>query len=116
MRICETNEADVLVITLEGPLDSPAAPEVERAFSEALQKGASSIVVDLAGVEYISSSGLRVAIMLMKAINNRGGRLALCRLSPFVSDVFEMTHLADRFALCATREEALQLVRTPPSA
>ena len=97
------------MIALRGRFDAPAAPDAERVFKELLQQGMTQAVLDLSEVEYISSGGLRVIIMLTKALEKVHGNLKLCGLSPFVSEVFKITNLAKRYEIAATRDEALAL-------
>ncbi|MCC6491315.1 MAG: STAS domain-containing protein [Candidatus Hydrogenedentes bacterium] len=100
--------ADVLVVVLQGRFDAPSAPDAERAFKEFLQDGTRKVLLDLSGVEYISSGGLRVIIMVSKALERVQGTLKLCGLTPFVSEVFEITNLSKRYQICPTREEGLE--------
>jgi anti-anti-sigma factor len=65
------------------------------------------VLVDLSGVEYISSGGLRVIIMVSKALERINGTLKLCGLTPFVSEVFEITNLSKRYEICTDRQEGL---------
>ena len=107
MEILLDTVEHVRVVTLRGRFDAPSAPEAERQLRELLDQGTSRLVLDLAGVEYISSGGLRVIIMLTKALEKVQGELKLCGLSPFVSEVFKITNLAKRYEICANRQEAL---------
>lgn len=110
MEILDSNENGVQIIRLAGRLDAPAVPETEKVFRSVIHGGAQRVMLDLSGVEYISSSGLRLAIMLLKAIERAGGQLAFCSPSPFVSEVFSITHLSDRFDVYSSREEALAIL------
>lgn len=107
MEIHHEKHSDVLVVALNGRFDAPSAPEAERVFKTFLQDGVTSVLLDLSGVEYISSGGLRVIIMLTKALEKVQGTLKLCGLTPFVSEVFDITNLSKRYEICATREEGL---------
>jgi stage II sporulation protein AA (anti-sigma F factor antagonist) len=111
MEIRETTEHGITVIELEGRFDAPSAPEAEDAFRRVTDKGIDRVVLDLSGVEYISSGGLRAIIVLLKTMNRNAGSLAVCGLNPFVSEVFEITHLADRLNVQATRAQALQALQ-----
>ena len=70
---------------------------MEQAFTDVLNNENQGLIVDLAGVEYVSSSGLRVLLMLMKAMKNQQRPLKLCNLSPFVAEVFEVSNFAVLF-------------------
>lgn len=107
MRIEHANEQGVDVVTLSGRFDAPAAPEAEQAFTALIQNGSRSVLVDFSGVDYISSGGIRVIIMLSKALDECGGRLKFCGLTPFVREVLDITHLSSRFDIYPGRAEGL---------
>ncbi|MBI2435730.1 MAG: STAS domain-containing protein [Candidatus Hydrogenedentes bacterium] len=107
MEIREQNINDAFVLRLSGRLDELATAEVELAFSALVQKDARKVVVDLAGVDYISSSGLRVLLMLWKALEKTHGQLRLCGLVPFVVEVFGISNFDKIFSIHGGVEDAL---------
>lgn len=107
MEVKRNDENGVTLISLHGRFDAAAAPDAESALKDFINEEPNRVVLDLADVEYISSGGLRVIIMLAKALEKTGGALRLCALSPFVSEVFELTNLDKRYTLCETRDDAL---------
>jgi len=107
MEVKRADENGVTVISLHGRFDAASAPDTESAFRDIINENPNRVVVDLGDVEYISSGGLRVIIMLAKALEKSRGELRLCALSPFVSEVFELTNLGKRYVLCETRGEAI---------
>ncbi len=107
MEVRRFDEDGVTLLSLHGRFDAAAAPDAESSFKDFISENPSGVVLDLADVEYISSGGLRVIIMLSKALEKNGGAMRLCALSPFVSEVFELTNLDKRYVLCDTRDEAI---------
>ena len=99
MQISRENTDALTVLSLTGRLDELATTEVEQAFTDSLNQGSGAIIVDLAGVEYISSSGLRILLMLSKAMAKQQRTLRLCNLSPFVAEVFEISNFSAMFAI-----------------
>ncbi|MBX3180028.1 MAG: STAS domain-containing protein [Candidatus Hydrogenedentes bacterium] len=97
MQISRDSMPDASLLSLVGRLDELATAEVEQAFTNVLNNENQGLIVDLAGVEYVSSSGLRVLLMLMKAMKNQQRPLKLCNLSPFVAEVFEVSNFAVLF-------------------
>lgn len=97
MQISRDSMPNASILSLVGRLDELATAEVEQAFTEMLNDENQGLIVDLAGVEYVSSSGLRVLLMLMKAMKNQQRPLKLCNLSPFVAEVFEVSNFAVLF-------------------
>lgn len=83
-------EGELLLI---GRLDSSSAPEAEdilMAASEEFEK----IVLNLSGLQYISSAGLRVFKNLYFAMNKKNGELVLKNTNKMVMEVFEITGFA----------------------
>jgi anti-sigma B factor antagonist len=108
MEIRESLENGALVLELLGRLDELASTEVEQAFMALLRRGIACVVLDLHGVEYVSSSGLRILLMLSRALKRDGGRLKLCGLSPFVAEVFEVSNFHTVFEVYPTTADAFR--------
>ena len=84
------NEAGgAAVILLEGHLDTVTAPDLEAVLNDCCP-AADSLVLDFAGVDYISSSGLRVLLTAHKAMANKGG-LKLIHANGMIREIFDMT-------------------------
>jgi anti-anti-sigma factor len=107
MEIRQETVNGATVLQLLGRLDELATSEVELAFTGLLKDSPREVVLDLAGVEYISSGGLRILLMLSKALGRNSGRLKLCNLSPFVAEVFEISNFASIFSIYGTLQDAL---------
>ena len=107
MEIRQSEEHGVTCIALLGRLDELATSDAERAFTEVLEGGAKEVLLDLEGVEYVSSSGLRVLLLLAKSMEKSGGTLKLCNLSPFVAEVFEISNFTRLFEVHPSHSEAL---------
>lgn len=99
MQIAHERDAQLTVLSLTGRLDELATTEVEQALTDVLQEEPHALIVDLSGVEYISSSGLRVLLMLSKAMKKQQRPLRLCQLSPFVAEVFEISNFSAMFEI-----------------
>jgi len=69
-------------------LDVVTAPELEKAGKELIQKS-KQIALDFSQLNYISSAGLRVLMILGKQARANGGELVLCGFSGLVQDVLE---------------------------
>ena len=91
MKINFHKDNGVLNIELEGRLDTTTAPELEG-FLNAQYDGSGAIVMDCAGLVYVSSAGLRV---LLSAQKKSKGALKLVHVCELVMEVFEMTGFAD---------------------
>lgn len=91
LTLCQARQGNVVVVSLQGSLDHNGAAIVERACLQLIAAGDSRLLLDLAGVDYISSSGLRSLLVVAKAIKAAQGRIALCRLSPAGREVMALS-------------------------
>lgn len=79
------------VVRVAGELDLPSAPDLRAGLRQAVESGGDTIVLDLAGVRFIDSSGLGTIVLIYKELQLRAGRLCLAGVQPFVLKVFELT-------------------------
>jgi anti-anti-sigma factor len=105
---------DVLVVVLEGRLDSSNSKEVEQELMQAIE-GRHAVVIDFAGLSYISSAGLRVILLVGKRMRAARGRLALCSLPSTIREVFEISGFLSIFDVHDGRDEAVSAVAEPAS-
>ncbi len=102
----EKEEGGVLVIAPVGRIDSITSVELEATLFARVAAGETLLVIDMAGVEYISSAGLRVLLSLAKKLRGRG-RVALCSLGRPVRQVFELAGFLPLFTIEDSREPAV---------
>jgi len=107
MQISERTVDGVTVITLQGDFDATTAPTVERRLHALIKEGQHRLVVDLSGVAYIASAGLRVLLAALKAARNSGGDLRLVGLQRAVKEVFDMAGFTPLFKVYADVEAAM---------
>ena len=78
-------------VRLIGRLDTMAAPDLERRLEPLLGDSTVSVLVlELGGLEYITSAGIRSVMRARKALEGRGGHVALVGLQPPVQKVFDI--------------------------
>ena len=107
MQIAEQRSGKALVLAPSGRLDSLTSSELEKHVARHLDAGERRLVVDLAGVEYISSAGLRVLLMAAKRLKEPPAALVLCGMGPGVRTVLELAGFLPLFAIEPAREQAL---------
>ena len=107
LEIGEEQAGETLVIAPRGRVDSVSSDELERHVVARLDKGARRVVIDMGGVEYISSAGLRVLLLAAKRLKPPRGVLVLCGLGPSVRIVLELAGFMSLFAVEPGREQAL---------
>jgi anti-anti-sigma factor len=107
MRIGEERCFGILVVAPVGRVDSTTSSELEEVLLARVGSGERRVVVDMAGIDYISSAGLRVFLKLAKKLKELGGGLALAAMGAPVRQVFELAGFLPLFAIEPSRELAL---------
>lgn len=85
------NENEALIGVFNGRLDSAVADQLEKEMQPLMDGADKNIVLDCTGLEYISSSGLRLFLTLRKEVAKRGGTLTLCHINDDIRSVFTIT-------------------------
>ena len=93
MTIEIKKNADELVLEITGRVDTITAPALEKTINENLAN-VKSLILDLKGLEYISSAGLRVLLGAQKKMSQIGS-MKIKNVCELVMEVFEMTGFAD---------------------
>ena len=90
LRIETVGRDGSLVLVVEGELDIVSSPLLDEALTRARATGAASIVVDLAKISFIDSTGLHVLVNHARAENGRA-RISLTKGSPQTQRLFELS-------------------------
>jgi anti-sigma B factor antagonist len=93
MVIMKRAEGSLLVLGLEGRLDSASAPQLECELSTSLT-GVKDLVFDLEKLEYMSSAGLRLLLGTQKIMAKQGS-MKLIHVNQEIKDVFDITGFSD---------------------
>lgn len=108
--------ADTLVLSPAGRLDYETANTFRQALLDHLAEcaaGRNQIVVDLSGVEYISSVGLRALMVASKQAKTQNATLVLAGLQPLVREIFDISKFSLVFPIHHGVREALAEVSPP---
>lgn len=97
----------VVVVTVEGRIDSATSGEFEEALNDFTQRGKNNIVLDLSAVDFISSAGLRVLVTTRKAVKGAGGNIVFAESSEQVLETLEIAGLDVLFNQYPDREAAV---------
>lgn len=93
MNINKKQDGSVLTVELEGRLDTTTAPELEEELENSLE-GITELHFNFFKLEYISSAGLRVLLMLQK-IMNKQGMMDIKHVRSEIMEVFDITGFTD---------------------
>jgi anti-anti-sigma factor len=107
MDINQTSIDNVPIVSVSGRIDGTTYKDLETILNELIDQNKSEIVLDLEGVVYISSVGLRVLLATQKKVRPKKGDVKLVSLQPFVREVFEMTGFTRLFSIYPNQGEAL---------
>ena len=107
MEIAARTQDDVTLVAVAGSLDSNTSPEAQAALDGILSSGARKLVVDLRGLDYISSAGLRVLLGTAKRLKGKG-ELRLFGLNETVREVFDISGFSTILTVFATEADALR--------
>ncbi|HTR89144.1 MAG TPA: STAS domain-containing protein [Solirubrobacteraceae bacterium] len=107
LRIDVRREPDRVVLGLHGELDLLAAPHLESELESCEGEGNGNLVLDLGGVRFIDSAGLRVILAAHQRAGERGGRLALTPGSAQVQRLLSIAGVGDRLQTIASPDAVL---------
>jgi anti-anti-sigma factor len=106
MEIVFENTGNVLILALKGRLDTTNHMEFEKRLLDAFLDN-KIILLDCAGLDYISSSGLRALLMGLKKADREGRQLALCSLQPTITEIFRISAFINLFKVFPSQQQAL---------
>ena len=101
----------VTVISLNGRMDATTVGSFTEECQAQLKGGSGRFIVDLAGLEYISSAGLRGILTMGKACKAAKATLAFCSMQAMVADMFKLSGFTSILTVYATLDEALAGMR-----
>lgn len=106
MEILESSHPPATVLALIGHLDGHSSPRATERIDAVLARGPARLVLDLRGLEYVSSAGLRVFLMAAKNAQAAGGSVVFAGLSPAIREVFALSGFLDVLSVQTTVAEA----------
>ncbi|MDX1957927.1 MAG: STAS domain-containing protein [Leptospiraceae bacterium] len=96
-----------ILVRLIGRLDITQSDEVESALSKDVQSGEGDMIINLGQISYISSSGIRIFVGMVRELGRQGRKLKLCNITPPVKKVFDVVELLDLFDVHETEAQAI---------
>ena len=109
MDISVRQQDETAIVEVTGDIDLYSSPQVRQTILDTLnQKAANRVIVNLAGVKYIDSSGVASLVEGLKKARERNLRFILFGLSNAAREVLELSRLIKVFEVYATEEEALK--------
>lgn len=112
LRIGQDRAGSVIVLTLEGRVSHRTCADLDAALAIALASQAPAVVVDLSGVDYISSRGLHALQRASAALASNRQGFAVCGLQDPVSMAFDLGGLTGSVAVEPSRDAAIAAAAT----
>ena len=110
-EIIEHKEQGTLVLAVIGRMDALSSPAFDRCLSECVSRGEKWLRIDLSGVDYISSAGLRSILVIAKQMKDEAGEVAFCGLNNAVEDMFRDTGI---ISILRIATEGKPVMKAPP--
>lgn len=110
MNLKDVTKNGVLVLSPEGRIDTRTSGEFERAvMAHAIgPEGATQVVMNFAGLDYINSTGMRVLLILAKRLAGVKGKLVLCEMKEHILEVFKISGFNQILTITDSEAEALE--------
>ncbi|WAC06969.1 MAG: STAS domain-containing protein [Thermodesulfobacteriota bacterium] len=99
MEIQIRRESKATVVTVTGRMDTLTAPAYQTKLNDLIAEEITSFVIDFAGLDYISSAGLRVILSTAKVVKGKGGQVSFANLKGTVREVFEVSGFGSLFPM-----------------
>ena len=110
LRIDEERHDGALVLVLAGRLGTASAAQFDAAVAGAVLRGDRRLVIDMKGVDYVSSAGLKALATAAGACAEARGSLALCGLAEPVRIALDLGGLLDDLPVEPSRDDAVARV------
>ena len=109
-RFTGTND-DVIVLVLTGPISVHTYEQLDNAFEALLNEKHYNIVLDMAGVPYVSSAGAGVLMNVLTQARENGGGMILINLTAGVREILKLLNLHDVLPIAADLPAAIALLK-----
>ena len=90
MNVIINKNGEELYASIEGQMDAQTSPHIEEQLIPALE-GVKVMTLDLGKLEYISSAGLRVLLIVMQIMEEQGGDLGVKNVRPDIMSILDIT-------------------------
>lgn len=106
MELSKSTDQNYTVVNISGRLDTTNYQDLEKALQEIVDGGVKNIIIDASGMNYISSSGLRIFLMFLKKINVLGGRFVISGMQEGIHEIFKISGFTSIFEIYTDTETA----------
>lgn len=111
MDIDTVKEGDTLVAKTEGRVDGTNAREFQEALEGVIKNADHSVILDMEQLTYISSAGLRVILLIAKALERQNVKFGVCSLSDPIREIFDISGFDKVVKVSGSQSEAISAVQ-----
>ncbi len=111
LSVTHEREGALAIVHLRGRIDSATASEFETQLGTLFADPLDALIIEMTELDYISSAGLRVLLVVAKRAKAEGRPLVLCNLAPGIQEVFDVSGFTAIFNIATTRAEAVAHAR-----
>ncbi len=108
MEIRDESIGDVRVVTARGRLDGTASGAFGERIQALIDSDRPKLLIDFAGIDFVTSAGLRAVLTILKRVKAMNGVFALCGVQAPVREVLDITGFAGMIEIHPERTAALQ--------
>jgi anti-anti-sigma factor len=108
MNIKKEKIKDFSVLRIKGRIDTVHSTVLENEVNRLFDNGEKYLIFNCGGINYISSSGLRVFLVAQKKAMALKGKLLLCNMQPGIQEIFKISGFSNLFKILETQEAALE--------
>jgi len=110
MNVAARRYANAVVLQASGRLDQDTCDAFRAELTGYVERcvhDKHSLILDLAGLEYVSSAGLRCLLIASRQMKAANGRILVAEMQPMVAEIFSISHFDLMFDVVPTVREAL---------
>ena len=108
MNIKKEKMNNFSILKIKGRIDTIHSSELEDEVNQLFDSGEKDLIFNCSGMNYISSSGLRIFLVAQKKAKAINGKLFLCDMQPAIQEIFRISGFSNLFRIFDTQEEALE--------
>jgi anti-anti-sigma factor len=105
-------EQNSTIVEVNGSVDALTAPELSKVLLDQITAGRANLVVNLIGVDFMSSAGLRALLGAVKEARSHGGDLRIASTTPGVDKVLKMSGFHTIAKIYASQDDAVSSFRS----
>lgn len=113
ITVNQRTQEGIQVAEIIGDIDRSTAQEIEARLLPQIQAG-TRLILDMRGVNYMSSAGLRMLLIMYRELKEHQGEIALSGLPDRLQDIMAVTGFLKHFTICQSVEQGVALLQTPP--